>query len=335
MQARASLESEREARASRRRGSAGEGETDRRLACCGDNDEEEEAAAVRIESAARGHLARKRAAEAKGTQGESRPAPPAACRSSDDLTKNEGEGRNEVLGNGATAAAAVAPAPAPLPPDSLAQLEALGAVGVRAFFDYLGLGGCADRLRRGGGGDGAIDGARLARIARASDPDAELLTAGVSARLHRVKLLSVLGIGHGAMMASEEVVGVLDKGELGSESASSGNPVGGVPCGERWGGGGGNGGGGGGTSPVAAMAALHMVRQLRRELLPAAESTGPTDYGHGATDPRGTGGGEEEMLDNRTAARSERESLVSELIPELEEVLSAQLQISTQVRDGP
>ncbi|CAM9314335.1 unnamed protein product [Ectocarpus fasciculatus] len=340
MRARASLESEREARASRRRGSAGEEETDRRLACCGDNDKGEEAAAVRIESAARGHLARKRAAEAAATQGESRPAPPAACCSLNEPTKKEGEGRSEVLGNGATAAA-VGPAPAPpLPPDSLAQLEALGAVGVRAFFDYLGLGGCADRLRGGdAGSSGAIDGARLAGIARASDPDAELLAAGVCARLHRVKLLSILGIGHGATTASEEVVGVLDEGELASASASSGNAVGGVPCGERCGGSGGSGGGGGGSgggggaSPVAAMAALQMVRQLRRELLPSAESTGPTDYnGNGATDPRGTGGGKTEMLENRAAARGERESLVSELIPELEEVLSAQLRLSTQMQ---
>lgn len=326
MRARASLESEREARASRRRGSAGGEETDRRLACRGDNDEEEEAAAVRIESAARGHLARKRAAETAGTRGESRPAPPAACRSSDDPTENEAEGRNEVLGHDETAAA-VAPAPAPLPPDSLAQVEALGAVGVRAFFDYLGLGGCADRLRSGGGGgDGAIDGAWLARIVRASDPDAELLAAGVCARLHRVKLLSVLGIGNGATTASEEEVGVLDKGEMASAPASSGN---GVPCDERCG----SGGGGGGASPVATMAVLHMVRQLRRELLPAAESTGPTDYAHDATDPdpRGPGGGETEMLESRTAARSERESLVSELIPELEEALSTQLLLSTQV----
>ncbi|CAB1118019.1 unnamed protein product [Ectocarpus sp. CCAP 1310/34] len=325
MRARASLESEGEARASR--GSAGEEEAGRRLACRGDIDDEEEAAAVRIESAARGHLARKRAAEAVGTQGESRPAPPAACRSSDDPAKNEAQGRNEMLGHDETAAA-VAPAPAPLPPDSFVQVEALGAVGVRAFFDYLGLGGCAERLRGGGsGGDGAIDGTRLAKIARASDPDAELLAAGVCARLHRVKLLSVLGIGHGATTASEEVAGVLDRGELASASSS----VGGVPCGERCRGSGCCGGGGGGASPVAAMAALHMVRQLRRELLPVTESTGPTDYGHGATDPRGTGGGETENLENRTAARSERESLVSGLIRELEQVLSEQLRLSTQV----
>ncbi|CAM9929921.1 unnamed protein product [Ectocarpus sp. 12 AP-2014] len=331
MRARASLESEREVRASRRRGSAGEEETDLRLACRGDNDDEEEAAAVRIESAARGHLARERAAEAAGTRGESRPAPPAACRSSDDPAKNEAEGRNEVLGHDETAAA-VAPAPAPLPPDSLAQVEALGAVGVRAFLNYLGLGGCADRLRGGGGGggDGAIDGARLAKIARASDPDAELLAAGVCARLHRVKLLSVLGIGHGATTASEEVAGVLDGGELASASAS----VCGVPCGERSRGSGCCCGGGGGASPVAAMATLHMVRQLRRELLPAAESTGPTDYGHEAADPRGAGGGEMEKLENRTAARSDRESLVAELIPELEQVLSEQLRLSTQMHES-
>ncbi|CAN0059978.1 unnamed protein product, partial [Ectocarpus sp. 4 AP-2014] len=330
MRARESLESEREARASRRRGSAGEEETDRRLACRGDNDdEEEEAAAVRIESAARGHLARKRAAEAAGTRGESRPTPPAAGRSSDDPAKNKAEGPNEVLGHDETAAAA-ATAPAPLPLDSLAQVEALGTVSVRAFFDYLGLGGCADRLRGGGGGgDGAIDGARLAKIARASDPDAELLAAGVCARLHRVKLLSVLGIGHGATTGSEEVAGVLDRGELASASAS----VGGVPCGERCRGSG-CGGGCGGAPPVAAMAALHMVRQLRRELLPAAESTGPTDYGHGATDPRGASGGETEKLENRTAARSARESLVSELIPELEQVLSEQLRLSTQMHES-
>ncbi|CAN0561424.1 unnamed protein product, partial [Ectocarpus sp. 12 AP-2014] len=88
--------------------------------------------------------------------------------------------------------------------------------------------------------------------------------------------------------------GVLDRGELASASAS----VGGVPCGERSRGSGCCCCGGGGASPVAAMAALHMVRQLHRELLPAAESTMPTDYGHGATDPRRACGGETEKLEN-------------------------------------
>lgn len=91
-------------------------------------------------------------------------------------------------------------------------LENLGPTGVRALLDPLRLGAGAYGLyRRPGhavdgivqaGGDeikahesGGINATDLARIVRSSDPNAELLAIGVGARLHRVRILSALGVG--------------------------------------------------------------------------------------------------------------------------------------------
>lgn len=288
---------------------------------------QEEAAAVRIGAAARGHLARKRAEEGVAQE---------HCGLE---TKEEGQelratGTMEATGaqyhqgdeDYATAAAArekakvMAAAEASAVSDGLAQVEALGVVGVRAFFDSLGLGACTNRLRESSGG---IDGTELARIARAPNPDAELLTAGVSARLHRIKLLSALGVSVGVTgMAVPPQPPTFDED---------------VP------------GGGGDLARVTAIAALHMVRQLRKEQKVVADvlcrSSGATpnqsrvelgkelppkadvwDASDGAI------GGPQETVGTGTAApASAGVSFVSLVLPELEEVLSTQVRLSSQV----
>lgn len=108
----------------------------------------------------------------------------------------------------ATPAASVGPTASAA---AVARIENLGVEGVRAFFDSLGLGACADRLRRrtaalphehdarerhhnGRGSDTGIDGLELARIMQAEDAGEELFAAGVSARLHRIKVMNALDI---------------------------------------------------------------------------------------------------------------------------------------------
>lgn len=88
----------------------------------------------------------------------------------------------------------------------LSALETLGPTGVKAFFDSLGLGAYAERLRIQPSEERKMEsrtehqserglyGSDLAKIARAPDPDAELLAVGVTARLHRVKVMAALGI---------------------------------------------------------------------------------------------------------------------------------------------
>lgn len=103
----------------------------------------------------------------------------------------------------ASSSSSFAPRAAP----GVATLKDLGAEGVRAFFDSLGLAGCADVIRRALGpiaghaqADGEpsaktdLDGVGLARIAGAADTNAELLALGVRARLHRIKILTALGL---------------------------------------------------------------------------------------------------------------------------------------------
>lgn len=121
----------------------------------------------------------------------------------DDASEYELESPEERNTDDRTAVgAATAPAA-----EELSVLETLGPMGVKAFFDSLGLGAYAERLRirqpseeremesstelqseRG------LNGSDLAKIARAPDPDAELLAIGVTARLHRVKVMTALGI---------------------------------------------------------------------------------------------------------------------------------------------
>ncbi len=217
----------------------------------------------------------------------------------------------------AAAAAAAATAAVSVLADGLAQVEALGAVGVRAFFDSLGLGACSDRLRE------SLDGAELARIARAPDPNAELLAAGVSARLHRVKLLSALGVGVPGGGSAEPPALMMDGG----------------------------GAGGNERAPVAVVAALHMVRRLRREQgvvadalcrscgtapsrIPAesgreVQENGPTRSGCARG---GVGGGGKEVAGAGVlAATGKGAHLVSAVLPELEDALSAQVRLSSQV----
>lgn len=297
---------------------------------------QEEAAAVRIGAAARGHLVRKRAEEGSAQErcvletkevGENIVTPGAREENKDlgtasgPLRVTSAAASREETDTKVTAAPFAAR-------DESAQVEALGVVGVRAFFESLGLGTCTNRLRESIGG---IDGAELARIARASDPDAELLAAGVSARLHRVKLLSALGV-------SGEVTGV---------AVPSTSPVleKNIPSG--------GGGGGGGLARVAAVAALHMVRRLRKEqgfvagvlctrsgstpnrsrvelgqeLPPRADDKDAWDAcgGIASGGPKETGG------TGAAAPRSEGMCFVSLMLPELEEVLSTQLTLSSQV----
>lgn len=281
---------------------------------------QEEAAAVRIGAAARGHLARKRAEEgveqelcglqtneageeleATGAQQHQRDTEDFATASGAPMATPAAAPRAEAEAK--TGAAAGTPAGL----EGLAEVEALGDVGVRAFFDSLGLGACTNRLREGNGG---IDGAELARIARSPNPDAELLAAGVSARLHRVKVLSALGVG----------VGV-------TQVASSATPLPGV-------------GGGGGLARVTTVAVLHMVRQLRKEQDVVADAlckkSSGVELGQNLPPPRaedrlsgGASGGSKETIETGAGA-----SFVSLVLPEIEEVLSTQLQLSSQVGEA-
>ena len=88
---------------------------------------------------------------------------------------------------------------------NLSVLETLGPAGVDAFFYFLGLGACTQRLRLRQSSSAredsletrarrGLDGADLARIILAQDPDAELLAVGVDARLHRVKVMAAFEI---------------------------------------------------------------------------------------------------------------------------------------------
>ena len=312
------------------------------------NNREEEAAATRIGAAARGRLARKRAEEREATRQRcsSSSAGSLAARSSIAIEADPKGGANWVPESGAvvatrvqeneefapesptaaaatassgpTTAAAAAAAAASVAFDGLAQVEALGVVGVRAFFDSLGLGAYSDRLREG------LDGAELARLTRAPDPDAELAAAGVSARLHRVKLLSALGVG--AAGGGGAVPPAL---ALGLDEDAARNK----------------------RAPVAVMAALHMVRQLRREQGVVADalrrgcgtraSGTPARLGlgwevvkdDGPTRPNGATGGARDTAGGGVAAASRKDaSLVSVVLPELENALSEQVQLSRRVR---
>ena len=156
-------------------------------------------------------------------------------------------------------------------PPSIASLDALGVTGVAAFFDSLGLGAYTSRIRgrkqsptacdgdgsggrSGGGGESpgsnmvvGIDGAELARIASASDPDTELLDIGVSARLHRVKLLTALGVRPAGGTAREKTVA--PGRDAGPAVLDIGNSVSCAPP----------------VTPVAGKTALFMVQSIRRE----------------------------------------------------------------------
>eukprot|EP00903_Cladosiphon_okamuranus_P005612 g5581.t3 len=315
---------------------------------------QEEAAAVRIGAAARGRLARKRieraAQEARGLEATKEVGGELAASGAKEATvKQQAIGKqqqqHQQQENEHFATVAGGPSTTPLPAtraevkpetkvaavtasavsEGLAQVEALGMVGVRAVFDSLGLGGCTNRLRASNGG---IDGAELARIARASDPDAELLAAGVSARLHRVKLLSALGVS--ARVPGETVP---------SRSSTLDEDL---P------------GGSGGLARITTIAALHMVRQLRREqdriadvlckstrstsnrsrkdlgdaLPPEFEDNGAWDVSDGAS------GGPKETVDSRAAVLGgEVVSFASLVLTELEEALSTQFQLSRQVQE--
>ncbi|CAM9103253.1 unnamed protein product [Pylaiella littoralis] len=307
---------------------------------------DEAAAAVRIGAAARGRLVRKRVAE-RTTRGISGPPSDVAAWSESAAGDRKQKSGTQVL-TFAPGTPTAAPAGSSAFGDKLAQLESLGVVGVWAFFDSLGLGACSDYLRRrqpgGRDGDsssgGSIDGTKLSRIARAPNPDAELLAAGVSARLHRVKLLSALGVGVGAVVAP----GVAGSAERApppppppqqqpqpqppsvtrDENASSS-------------------GRDGAATPVVAMAALHMVRMLRRQqdlvagaLLSKAEIFNPKDYLRvgvvrcGGGD--GGGGGATEAVQTGATDPSGGAFLAPSLmLPELENVLSAQMRLSRQV----
>lgn len=316
------------------------GESDSNNGCEGKrrrSSHQEESAAVRIGAAARGHLARKRGAEEGVTQelrgleineaGEESAA--SGAMESADAQQHQRESEDYATASRTslvTSAAApgvevkvAAEAEAAAVSDGLAEVEALGVVGVRAFFDSLGLGACANRLRESGGG---IDGAELARIARSHNPDAELLGAGVSARLHRVKLLSALGVGtRVAGVTVPSTPPSLDERVRGDD------------------------GGGGGLARVTAIAALHMVRQLRKEQDVVADvlckSSGVTpnrsrvDLGQ-ELPPRvedrlggGASSDSKETVGTRAGA-----SFVSLVLPEIEEVLSTQLQLSSQVGEA-
>lgn len=311
---------------------------------CSRRGHQEEEAAVKIGSAARGHLARKRAEEGVAQE----PCGPEtkevggekvasgtmeATDAQHQQEENEGCWKASATPTMASAVEAGAKAAALAASDGLGQVEALGVVGVRAFFDSLGLGSCTNRLRESSGG---IDGDKLARIARAPDPDAELLAAGVKARLHRVKILSALGVGVGITGgAVPSLPSTLDED---------------VP----------GGGGGGGLAHVTAIAALHMVRQLRKEqgvvadVLLCRSSGGatqnPSRVGLGQElPPRAEGddlrshkaawdssggaiGAPKVTVGTGTAARtSEEVSFMSLVLPELEEVLSTQVRLSSQV----
>lgn len=293
-------------------------------------DGEEEAAAVRIEAAVRGRLTRKRLSE-EAMKGASRPALRIAAPSNNATNAVRGGG-SRTLNAGESAAATAQPAASPPPQrppppscvvDDLAQLEVLGVVGVRAFFDSLGLGACADRLRAqrpSADGVGSIDGAELARICRAANPDAALRAAGVGARLHRVKLLSALGVGADLTTT----FGVGTGAARGMVLAPSSSAVGG--SGATCTSGGGGCGGGVAATPVAAIAALQMVRQLRRELLPGERGRGSADGGGRGFD------GTARAAESTIVMTGEGPSLVPVLLPELEKVLSAQARLRGQVR---
>lgn len=307
---------------------------------------QEEVAAVRIGAAARGHLVRKRveeraAQELRGLETTKEVGGELGAFGAKKATgvqqqrqKQENEDFATVSGTPSTTPPAAARAEAKVETEvavvaasavsgGLAQVEALGKVGVRAFFDFLGLGGCTNRLRESNDG---IDGAELARIARAPNPDAELLAAGVSSRLHRVKLLSALGVSTGVTGET-----VLSRSSTLDED---------LP------------GGGGGLARVTAIAALHMVRQLCREqdlvadvlckrngatsnrsLMDLGRVLPPKIEGNGAwgASDGASGGPKKTVGTGEAAPRGQGVSFASLVLPELEEVLSTQLQLSKRV----
>lgn len=207
-------------------------------------------AAVCIETAVRGRLSRKRTAavdarKASGDASGTRECPTLAATSpmSQAFPSQEWREGNESHNTGvsrsdntsargsreveANVSAQVQTAEKECPAAAVASVEALGVLGVRAFFNSLGLEAYADRLccpRRNSpsirkdekvtgvdngdiddkddrGKDDAtssagIEGVHLARIMQAEDPDAEMLAVGVRARLHRIKIMNALGIRH-------------------------------------------------------------------------------------------------------------------------------------------
>ncbi|CAM9207477.1 unnamed protein product, partial [Hapterophycus canaliculatus] len=291
---------------------------------------DEEAAAVRIGAAVRGCLTRKGLSE-EAINGVNRSESPIVAASNNALNaETKEEDGSTILSTGATAATIAQPTaspppqrPLPSPPivDGLAQLEVLGVAGVRAFFDSLGLATCADRLRQQRSftdSVGSIDGAELAKVCRAANPDAALRAAGISARLHRVKLLSALGVGVDMTTVSGGGRRVAASAVLSSSSALGES---GATCTS---GGRGRGGSAAGT-PVAAIVALQMVRQLRRELLPREQESGSAVGGESGF------GGAPRAVETTMVVTTERESLVSVLLPELERLLCGQAQLQRQV----
>lgn len=262
-----------------------------------------ETAAVRIEAAVRGRLERKRAvvptaapvgnASRKqdapvtvatflgptgGTTGEDDIKVDASRWTTDNnygnLTCRQEGGRG---GGGERGAAEVAPekqSEAAAAAAAVAHINTLGIEGVRTFFDSLGLGACADRLRRrspllhedderkrrdngsgnharhGQGSDAAgIDGIELARIMQAEDAGEELLAVGVSARLHRIKIMNALDIRNLSKEATLAASQEAQQNTAYAESAGESMILRSGTAGER----------------VTATAAVFLARRLLRE----------------------------------------------------------------------
>lgn len=277
--------------------------------------------------------------------------------------------KTEALGGGCASNKADRPI------KNVASLDTLGVTGVVAFFESLGLGTYTDHIRhrekkaptfcdgegeggddRGGGGGGSgkarmlqgVDGAELARIATAADPDAELQHIGVSARLHRVKILVALGVRtaaaasvaikkravestQGAESAEnrslltgkhcEESILTLSlsrKGRVRTEQAERAVP--GAPPSEK-------------ITPVVGNTALYMVQSIRREQEVMGEIlrsvTAPTQVVVEQTTTK-------TAVERRMAGTGDGRGLMSvplRLLPELEEAFSAQVRLSSQVKE--
>ena len=139
---------------------------------------------------------------------------------------------------------------------NLSVLETLGPAGVDAFFDFLGLGACTQRLRLRQSSSAredsletrarrGLDGADLARIILAQDPDTELLAVGVDARLHRVKVMAAFGI---------NVTGIPGSGSLPSRREKDlSRPLNYPP-------------------EIAAPITMQMIRRLRRDQIATVDA---------------------------------------------------------------
>ncbi|CAN0032928.1 unnamed protein product, partial [Scytosiphon promiscuus] len=263
---------------------------------------EGEAAAVCIGAAVRGHLTRRRLSGEEAEPGAFQSASPAEAPSNDVADVENEKGGIKASNTGATVAAEAQLVASPHPRrslpsayvmDNLAQLEALGVVGVRAFLESLGLGAYADRLP--------------------VNPDAELRSAGVSARLHRVKLMSALGVSVGPGVAPIAATSRVLPSSSALDAATY-TPARDGGC-----------EGSAAATPIATIAALQMVRQLRRELMPRESEHGLSVGGESGFD------GPARTVATPAIARDEGASLVPVLLPELEKVLSTQLHLQSQV----